>query len=66
MRAFIVLLFVDKMQALKGRQAALLAIQRDAEQKLAEARNWGNEGRLHMLLHVVYLRLIRLHMLYTT
>lgn len=54
------------MQALKGRQAALLAIQRDAEQKLAEARNWGNEGRLHMLLHVVYLRLIRLHMLYTT
>lgn len=34
----------EQMQALKGRQAALLAIQRDAEQKLAEARNWGNEA----------------------
>uniref|UniRef100_K1R4A2 Pericentriolar material 1 protein n=1 Tax=Magallana gigas TaxID=29159 RepID=K1R4A2_MAGGI len=34
----------NHMQALKGRQAALLAIQRDAEQKLAEARNWGNEA----------------------
>lgn len=52
------------MQALKGRQAALLAIQRDAEQKLAEARNWGNQGRLYMLLYVVYLRLTKLHMLY--
>ena len=37
------------MRALKGRQAALLAIQRDAEHKLAEARSWGNQGT-HSLL----------------
>ncbi|XP_056010025.1 pericentriolar material 1 protein-like isoform X3 [Ostrea edulis] len=34
----------EQMRALKGRQAALLAIQRDAEEKLAEARNWGNQA----------------------
>lgn len=43
------LLCLIQMRALKGRQAALLAIQRDAEEKLAEARNWGNQGSFSVI-----------------
>ncbi|KAK3100261.1 hypothetical protein FSP39_017062 [Pinctada imbricata] len=34
----------EQMRALKGRQAALLALQKDAEQKLAEARRRDNQA----------------------
>ncbi|XP_062615320.1 pericentriolar material 1 protein-like isoform X1 [Saccostrea cucullata] len=34
----------EQMQTLKGRQAALLAIQKDAEKKLAEVRERGNQA----------------------
>jgi hypothetical protein len=44
------------MRALKGRQAALLAIQRDAEEKLAEARNWGNQGTVSVSFIIHYLK----------
>ena len=37
-----------QMRALRGRQAALLALQQDAETRLAEARHKSNEGNESM------------------
>ena len=39
-------LFIYQMRALRGRQAALLALQQDAERKLANARENRNEGMI--------------------